>query len=49
MDSLVNNCCVCLNNLWPSNKLSEKDENKISLLNKLRSSVPEIVSMLFKF
>ncbi|CAG9861105.1 unnamed protein product [Phyllotreta striolata] len=39
---MLENCCVCLNDLFHLNKLSDEDERNISLFKKLVSSVPEI-------
>lgn len=43
MTSSEQNCCVCLNNSLTLNKLSKKDDNDVTLLTKLRITIPQIV------
>ncbi|CAH1981506.1 unnamed protein product [Acanthoscelides obtectus] len=42
MTNLHDNCCVCLNSILNLNKVSKIDENGVSLLTKLQSSIPQI-------
>ncbi|KAG5879594.1 hypothetical protein JTB14_005038 [Gonioctena quinquepunctata] len=42
MNSVINSCCVCLNNFFDLNKLSRQDENNITLFSKLKINIPQI-------
>ncbi|KAJ8951152.1 hypothetical protein NQ318_021596 [Aromia moschata] len=42
MSSSDQSCCVCLNNYLNLNQLSKPDENNVTLLTKLQTSIPQI-------